>query len=77
MVERNRLVKFGLSIALVIAAIAVTGLFTIRQTAGVVDPAARAAVTRNILLIIGVVVVGLGVRIGVRPVSTGNRTVTT
>jgi len=59
-VEQNRLVKFGLSIAFVIAAIAVTGLFTIRQTAGVVDPAAHAAVTRNILLIIGVAVVGLG-----------------
>jgi len=59
-VEQNRLVKFGLSIAFVIAAIAVTGLFTIRQTAGVVDPAAHAAVTRNILLIIAVAVVGLG-----------------
>ena len=59
-VEQNRLVKFGLSIAFVIAAIAVTGLFTIRQTAGVVDPAAHAAVTRNILLIIGVAIVGLG-----------------
>ena len=59
-IEENRLVKFGLSITFVIAAIAVTGLFTIRQTAGVVDPAAQAAVTRNILLIIAVAVVGLG-----------------
>ncbi|QAU11540.1 HAMP domain-containing protein [Halorubrum sp. BOL3-1] len=59
-IEENRFVKFGLSIGLVIVAIAVTGVFTIRQTAGVVDPAAHAVVTRNIVLIIAVAVVGLG-----------------
>jgi len=58
-VRENRLVKFGLSIAAVIALIALTGIYTILQTQAVLSPTDHALVVRNILLIIGVAVVGL------------------
>jgi len=58
-VQENRLLKFGLSIAGVITLIALTGVYTILQTRAVLSPADHAIVVRNILLIIGVAVVGL------------------
>jgi len=58
-VRQNRLLKFGLSIAGVIGLIALTGVYTIIQTSTVLSAADHAIVVRNILLIIGVAVVGL------------------
>ena len=58
-VQQNRLLKFGLSIAGVIGLIALTGVYTIVQTSTVLSAADHAIVVRNILLIIGVAIVGL------------------
>ena len=58
-VQQNRLLKFGLSIASVIGLIALTGVYTIVQTSTVLSAADHAIVVRNILLIIGVAIVGL------------------
>jgi len=58
-IAQNRLIKFGLSIAAVITLIALTGVYTIFQTQAVLSPTDHAIVVRNILLIIGVAVVGL------------------
>ena len=71
-VKQNRLIKFGLSIGTVIALIALTGVYTIVQTQAVLSPTDHALVVRNILLIIGVAVVGLAaVGLGIaRPTVT-------
>jgi len=58
-VRQNRLLKFGLAIAGVIGLIALTGLYTIIQTSTVLSAGDHAIVVRNILLIIGVAIVGL------------------
>ena len=71
-VQQNRLLKFGLSIAGVIALIALTGAYTIIQTGAVFSPADHTLVVRNMLLIIGVAIIGLAaVGIGIaRPTIT-------
>ena len=64
-VQENRLIKFGLSIGVVIALIALTGSATISYTASVLPPGDHLVVVANILVIIGVAVVGLaGVGLG-------------
>ena len=58
-VQENRLVKFGLSIGIVVLLIALTGVATIVYTASVLAPGDHLVVVANILVIIGVAVVGL------------------
>jgi len=58
-VQENRLIKFGLSIGVVVLLIALTGLATISYTASVLSPGDHLVVVANILVIIGVAVVGL------------------
>jgi len=58
-VKENRLVKFGLSIGIVVLLIALTGVATIVYTASVLSPGDHLVVVANIFVTIGVAVVGL------------------